>query len=69
MSSSFFPLAPLRGDIPLAEATITGASNGMDNLKGSVMNPAGYAKKIVPRAYRERLERLLNAEQIVEAPA
>ena len=56
-----------RSGAVLAEATVTGADGGKDNLKGSVMNPAGYAKRIVPKAFRGQLERLLNAEPIVKA--
>jgi hypothetical protein len=53
----------------LAEASVTGAEGGKDNLKGSAMNPAGYAKKVVPKAFRDQLERLLNADAIVKALA
>ncbi len=50
----------------LAEASVTGGQGGMDNLKGSFWNPGGYAKKAVPKAFRDQLERLLNAEAIVK---
>jgi hypothetical protein len=53
----------------LAEASVTGADDGKDNLKGSAMNPAGYAKKVVPKAFRDQLERLLNADAVVKALA
>jgi hypothetical protein len=53
----------------LAEASVTGADDGKDDLKGSAMNPAGYAKKVVPKAFRDQLERLLNADAIVKALA
>ena len=53
----------------LAEARVTGAEDGKDDLKGSAMNPAGYSKKVVPKAFRDQLERLLNAEDIVKALA
>jgi hypothetical protein len=33
---------------------------GRDNLKGSVMNPPAHAKKVVPIAFKEKLEALLN---------
>jgi hypothetical protein len=55
------------GGNPLASHTITGAEDGKDNLRGSVMNPAGYAKKAVPEAFRDQIERLLNDEAIVKA--
>jgi hypothetical protein len=51
----------------LAEASVTGAADGKDDLKGSAMNPAGYAKKVVPKAFRDQLERLLNADAVVKA--
>jgi hypothetical protein len=51
----------------LAEASVTGAQDGKDDLKGSAMNPAGYAKKVVPKAFRDQLERLLNADAVVKA--
>ena len=51
----------------LAQASITGAEDGQDNLKGSVMNPAGYAKRAVPKAFQDHIERLLNHEDIVKA--
>ena len=53
----------------LAQASVTGAEDGKDDLKGSAMNPAGYAKKVVPKAFRDQLERLLNADAIVKALA
>jgi len=53
----------------LAKASVTGADDGKDDLKGSAMNPAGYAKKVVPKAFRDQLERLLNADAIVKALA
>jgi len=53
----------------LAESSVTGADDGKDDLKGSAMNPAGYAKKVVPKAFRDQLERLLNADAIVKALA
>ena len=52
-----------------AEARVTGAEDGKDDLKGSAMNPAGYSKKVVPKAFRDQLERLVNAEEIVKALA
>ena len=48
----------------LAANTITGAEEGMDNLKGSVMNPPGYAKKAVPQAFKDHIERLLNHDAV-----
>ncbi len=51
----------------LAQNNSTGAEDGKDNLKGSVMNPAGYAKKVVPKAFGTQLEELLNNEDIVRA--
>jgi hypothetical protein len=56
-----------RAGAVLAEASVAGADGGKDNLKGSVMNPAGYAKKAVPKAFRDQLERLLNADAVVKA--
>jgi hypothetical protein len=53
----------------LGEASVTGADGGKDDLKGSAMNPAGYAKKVVPKAFRDQLERLLNADAILKALA
>lgn len=55
------------GGNQLASHRITGAEDGKDNLKGSVMNPAGYAKKAVPKAFQDQIERLLNDESIVKA--
>jgi len=55
------------GGAALASHTITGAEDGKDNLRGSVMNPAGYAKKAVPKAFQDQIERLLNNEDIVKA--
>ena len=49
----------------VAQNSTTGAEDGKDNLKGSVMNPAGYAKKAVPKAFAAQLEELLNNEDIV----
>ena len=51
----------------IAQNNSTGAEDGKDNLKGSVMNPAGYAKKAVPKAFAAQLEELLNNEDIVRA--
>lgn len=51
----------------LAQNSITGAEEGKDNLKGSVMNPAGYSKKAVPKAFQDHVERLLNHNDIVQA--
>ncbi|HUT78368.1 MAG TPA: hypothetical protein VM285_11810 [Polyangia bacterium] len=55
------------GGNQLASHTITGAENGKDNLRGSVMNPAGYAKKAVPKAFQDQIERLLNHDDIAKA--
>ena len=54
------------GDV-IAQSSIQGEDGGKDNLKGSVMNPAGYAKKAVPKAFQDHIERLLNDEAIVSA--
>lgn len=51
----------------LAQHKITGAEDGKDNLRGSVMNPAGYAKKAVPKAFAGHIEELLNNEDIIQA--
>ncbi|MCP4133062.1 MAG: hypothetical protein GY754_19000 [bacterium] len=51
----------------LAKHTVTGAENGMDNLKGSVMNPMGHAKRVVPAAFKEHIEKLINNEAISKA--
>jgi hypothetical protein len=40
---------------------------GKDVLGGSAMNPAGFAKKRVPQAFKEHVERLLNDDAIVSA--
>ena len=51
----------------LATHSITGAEDGKDNLKGSVMNPPKYAKKAVPKAFAGHIEALLNHDEIVKA--
>jgi hypothetical protein len=40
---------------------------GNDNLKGSVMNPPGHAKKVVPVAFSQKLEELLNDPEVQKA--
>jgi hypothetical protein len=50
----------------IAEASVAGAKGDMDNLRGSFWNPAGYAKKAVPKAFCDQLERLLNSADIVK---
>jgi hypothetical protein len=47
----------------LAEKTIVGE----DDLKGSVMNPPGHAKKVIFRAFEEKLGLLLNDAEISKA--
>ncbi len=47
----------------LAKSTI----EGKDVLGGSVFNPAGVAKKRVPVAFKEHIERLLNDDAVVAA--
>ena len=47
----------------LAEKCIAGE----DDLKGSVMNPAGHAKKVIPSTFEEKLELLLNDARVSEA--
>ena len=56
----------IQGNV-VAQSSITGAEEGKDNLKGSVMNPPGYAKKAVPKAFQDHIERLLNHNDIVQA--
>ncbi|MBW2278922.1 MAG: hypothetical protein JRF63_15620 [Deltaproteobacteria bacterium] len=56
----------IQGNV-VAQNSITGAEDGKDNLKGSVMNPAGYSKKAVPKAFQDHIERLLNHTDIVQA--
>ena len=41
--------------------------SGSDDLGGSVMNPPGHAKNVVPAAFKEKIESLLNFEDISEA--
>jgi len=41
--------------------------NGSDDLGGSVMNPPAHAKKVIPVAYKEKIESLLNYKDISEA--
>ena len=40
---------------------------GDDDLGGSFMDPGGFAEEAVPKAYKRRLERLLNDPAIVRA--
>jgi hypothetical protein len=47
----------------LAEKRIS----GKDNLGGSFINPPAHAKAVVPRAFKERIEMLLNDHKIEEA--
>ena len=47
----------------IAKNSITGS----DDLGGSVMNPPGHAKKVVPAAFKEKIESLLNFGDISEA--
>ena len=44
----------------LAQKTISGE----DDLKGSVMNPPAHAKKAIPKACEQKLELLLNDEDV-----
>lgn len=41
--------------------------NGSDDLGGSVMNPPAHAKKVIPLAFKEKIESLLNHKDISEA--
>ena len=47
----------------LARATI----HGDDNLGGDVWNPPEHSRQVVPAAYKEKLERLLNNPDIAKA--
>ncbi|MBN1799489.1 MAG: hypothetical protein JW822_13020 [Spirochaetales bacterium] len=40
---------------------------GEDDLKGSAMDPIGHAKKVVPEAYKSKLEILLNSADVLKA--
>ncbi len=40
---------------------------GTRNLGGSQFNPPGYAKEVMPQAFREAIETLLNSPQILAA--
>jgi hypothetical protein len=46
----------------LAEKSI----KGDDNLGGSFMNPPAHAKEVIPKAFREKIEVLLNSEDILK---
>ncbi|MCK4389435.1 MAG: hypothetical protein KAV83_04255 [Desulfobacterales bacterium] len=41
--------------------------SGEDDLKGSFLNPPAHAKKVIPIAFKEKLEILLNSKQISDA--
>jgi len=41
--------------------------NGRDNLGGSFLNPTGHAKEVVPIAFKEKIESLLNDEVILKS--
>jgi len=45
---------------PIAESKVSGD----ENLGGSIWNPVKHAKKAVPAAFRDALERLLNQEAV-----
>lgn len=49
------------------EGNILGSSTieGRDNLGGSFMNPPAHAREAVPRAFKEKIEELLNNEDII----
>jgi hypothetical protein len=38
---------------------------GRDNLGGSVLNPPAHAMEAVPAAFKEKIEKLLNSQEIV----
>jgi hypothetical protein len=40
--------------------------NGRDDLGGSLMNPPAHAKKVIPIAFKEKIESLLNYKNISE---
>lgn len=42
------------------------ALKGNDNLGGSFWNPPAYAKEAVPKAFKEKIEALLNDKNILE---
>lgn len=41
--------------------------HGSDDLRGSFWNPPEHARREVPKAYKRKLEQLLNAPQVEEA--
>lgn len=47
----------------LAEKSISGD----DDLKGSAWNPPAHARKVLPKAYKSKLESLLNSKEITNA--
>ena len=40
---------------------------GTDDLGGSALNPPGHAKKAVPKAFKEKIQSLLNSNEIISA--
>lgn len=48
------------------EGKVLGESKieGRDNLRGSFMNPTGHAKEVIPDAFREKIQILINSKQI-----
>jgi hypothetical protein len=51
----------------LAETSVTGADGGKDTIRGFVTDMGVTTKKVLPKAFRDQLERLLNADAIVKA--
>jgi len=45
----------------------TSTINGRDNLGGDGWNPLGYAREAVPKAFKTKLEQLLNSNEIASA--
>jgi hypothetical protein len=39
---------------------------GDDNLGGSAWNPPSHAREVIPKAFKEKLEALLNSEEILK---
>ncbi len=59
----------LNAEIMDSEGKILGKAEvrGRDDLRGSFLNPAGHAKEVIPVAFREKIEMLINSEQISDA--
>jgi hypothetical protein len=49
------------------EELATAHIKGRDNLKGSAMNPPAHAMKVIPIAFKEKIEELFRNEDIIRA--